>query len=80
MLTIIILGFFYCSLVALILNNLTTIGFFLYTWSNGTTLAQALWDSFLLYISIGFIAGVVFLMSLVSMKLLDRASSRYSRK
>lgn len=80
MIMYLILFFFYGSVVALVLNNVTTIGFFLYTWNNGAPLAQAAWDSFMLYISIGFLAGIVLLMSILSMRALDRATFKYARR
>ena len=80
MIMYIILFFFYGSIIVLALNNITTLGFFLYTWSNGASLEQSAWDSFILYISIGFLAGIVLLISILSMKALDKATFKYSRR
>lgn len=80
MIMYIILFFFYGSIIVLALNNITTLGFFLYTWSNGASLAQSAWDSFILYINIGFLAGIVLLISILSMKALDKATFKYSRR
>lgn len=70
MLTIILLIAMWGSLAVLILNNLTSLGFLLYNWSNGTPLAEALWSAFQLWITLGFLSGIIFLMSLIYLKML----------
>ena len=80
MLVYILLFASYISTFALVLNNFTTIGFFIYTWNTGVSLSQALWDSFILYISTWFLAGVILLMSILSLRALDKSSYKYSRR
>ena len=63
-----------------LLNILTSVIFFFYLWSDGVSLSLSLWTSFCLLISVGFFSGVMFLMTIISMKALSRATSKYSIK
>lgn len=80
MLGYILFGVLIISAIALILNNVISIGYFLYMWSEGSAISTAAWDAFLLYIVVGFISLILFLMSHTSIKMMDRATTKYSNK
>lgn len=67
----------YIITIILAALNFITIGFVLYLWSNGTTLASALWDGFVLYTSVGFIGFALLAFLFISAKWLDHASFKY---
>ena len=70
----------YIVAVILMLLNVVTIGFVLYLWSSGATLASALWDGFVLYISVGFIGLALLAVLVITAKWLDHASFKYAHR
>lgn len=71
---------FFLSVGILVLNNIISIGFFLYEWSTTDLLAQSAWSAFCLWISTLVLSGVICMASYISIKAIDRATFKYSRK